>query len=229
MILYDRKKWDRLRYKFGSSDKLEKNYSQAYQDMFVLTMLNGKREGTYLEIGAMDPVFINNTYLLETAYGWKGVSIDIDKASKKAFSKHRKNNLFLADAVGVDYAALLARPPFGKRIDYLSLDIEPNTQTLECLKKLPLSEYRFSVVTYETDYYDKNQDRAISELVREESRKIFRSHGYEMVVGNIANTGPDDIFEDWYVDPAAVDAGILSAFRFGLDFNDAAEKFMLTE
>ena len=68
MILYDRSKFDRLKYKFEGVELIDRNYSQAYQDMFVLTMLNGKRNGTYLEIGAMDAKFINNTFLLETMF-----------------------------------------------------------------------------------------------------------------------------------------------------------------
>ena len=40
-----------LKYQFPGIDMIENNYSQAFQDMFVLTMLNGKRNGTYVEIG----------------------------------------------------------------------------------------------------------------------------------------------------------------------------------
>ena len=38
-----------------------------------------------------------------------------------------------------------------KQIDYLSLDIDPSEATLAALKKLPLDDYRFSVITYETE------------------------------------------------------------------------------
>ena len=34
------------------------------QDMFVLTVLNGKTNGTYLEIGSGDPFIGSNTALL---------------------------------------------------------------------------------------------------------------------------------------------------------------------
>ena len=32
--------------------KIKQNHSQAYQDLFVLTMLGSKKNGRYLEIGA---------------------------------------------------------------------------------------------------------------------------------------------------------------------------------
>jgi hypothetical protein len=49
--VYNKDKFNSLKIKFPGSEEIERNYSEAYQDMFVLTMLNGKKEGTYLEIG----------------------------------------------------------------------------------------------------------------------------------------------------------------------------------
>ena len=40
-----------------------KSYSQSAQDIFVLSVLDQKRDGTYLEIGSSVPVDNNNTYL----------------------------------------------------------------------------------------------------------------------------------------------------------------------
>jgi len=56
-------------------------HSQARQDKFVYTILYnllGKQDaGYYLEIGAGEPIYINNTYVLEKNCGWQGLSIDI--------------------------------------------------------------------------------------------------------------------------------------------------------
>ncbi len=229
MAQYDKTKHGSLKFNFDASRKIDKNYSQAYQDMFVLTMLNGKRKGTYLEIGAYDPTSISNTYLLEKNYRWRGVSIDIEEHLVKDFKRKRRNQFVLSDALALDYEALLIKNRFDKQIDYLSIDIEPKTQTLECLKKLPLDKYRFSVITYETDYYDDSEGREAAERVRKESRQVLTSHGYLMIVGNIANLGPNDVFEDWYVDPQVIDPKIIEIFKFAGDFNDAAEKYMLAE
>jgi hypothetical protein len=54
-----------------------KSYSQAGQDLFVLAMLQNKRYGTYLEIGAGHPKFGSNSYALERYFGYTGVSIDL--------------------------------------------------------------------------------------------------------------------------------------------------------
>jgi hypothetical protein len=50
--------------------------SQAGQELFVIAMTQGRRNGTWLEIGCGDPIRSNNTYLLEKRFGWTGVSID---------------------------------------------------------------------------------------------------------------------------------------------------------
>jgi hypothetical protein len=235
MILYDRSKLDRLKYKFEGCESIDRNYSQAYQDMFVLTMLNGKKEGTYLEIGAMDAVFINNTFLLESKFNWRGLSVDIDPASKSTFeSNGRKNSFILGDALGVDYDKFFQENNFGTQIDFLQVDIEPQAQTLECLKKLPFDKYRFSVIAFETDFYDKTVDPEESLRNREESRSFLQSLGYELIVGNIANVGPlgkDDLspFEDWYVDPTVVSPELINLFKTTTEFNKSGEDFICNE
>ena len=55
---------EKLRYKFNGAETIKNNYSQAFQDMFVLSILDGKKNGTYVEIGGDHGVIISNTYLL---------------------------------------------------------------------------------------------------------------------------------------------------------------------
>ena len=59
-------------------------------------------------------------------------------------------------------------------IDYLSLDLEPPTLTLQALYKVFESGYTFRVVTYETDYYREQS-------TQEASRNFFLSKGYTLV------------------------------------------------
>jgi len=228
MKLYNKSKFENLLFKFDGSESIETNYSQSYQDMFVLSVLNGKKNGTYLEVGAYDGVFINNTYLLEKKFGWKGLSIDIDQSSEQSFRKSgRENDILIQNALDIDYLDLLTKKNFPSRIDYLQIDIEPQINTLECLKKIPFDKFKFSVITYETDYYDPSVSREESHKVREESRKILESNGYELLVGNICNISNNDPFEDWYVDPTVIDPEILNLFRGSREYNDTAENYML--
>ena len=50
--------------------------SRENQDLVVLALLNKKQNGTYLEVGAAAPIEYNNSYLLESQFGWRGVSIE---------------------------------------------------------------------------------------------------------------------------------------------------------
>ena len=100
---YTESKYFDLRFKFAEADKIKNNYAQAYQDMFTLSMHNGKRNGTYLEIGCQDPFFNNNTALLETQYDWTGISIDIKQSEVDKFNAQRKNQAVVKDATQINY------------------------------------------------------------------------------------------------------------------------------
>ena len=76
---YTADKQSAARIQFVGIDAVEKNHAQSYQDMFVLSATNGKRNGRYLEIGSAEPFKNNNTALLETAFDWTGVSVDINQ------------------------------------------------------------------------------------------------------------------------------------------------------
>ena len=59
---FEQKDYERLRCAFPSKSSVERNYSQALQDMFVVCALQGKKKGTYVEIGSGPPININNSY-----------------------------------------------------------------------------------------------------------------------------------------------------------------------
>ena len=99
-----------------------------------------------------------------------------------------------------DYLKHFQDNGFPKQIDYLQLDIEPAYQTLAALNQIPLTEYRFSVITYEHDLY---ADLANKEI-KEESVRILSSLGYELLVENVNDGSPDRIFEDWWIDAQVI-------------------------
>jgi len=55
---------------------LQKTYSEKQADLWiVLSMVPGKRDGYYVDVGSGDGEFVSNTKLLDDL-GWKGVCID---------------------------------------------------------------------------------------------------------------------------------------------------------
>ena len=185
----------RVRYKKRLSGLT--SYSQAGQDVFVRAMLSNMENGYYVELGAFDSVWDSNTYFLESQLGWKGISFEIEGSLVKKFNQERKNICFEADATKLDYAAIFEKENVPSQVHYLSLDIEPADQTLATLRALPLEKYRFSVITYEHDNYVSGP------ACMNEARKILEKHGYFRVISNLNSEGRD--FEDWWVDPEAVD------------------------
>jgi hypothetical protein len=187
----------KLKYPFPGFNLISRSHAQSLQDIFVLSVMGGGK-GSFLEIGAYDPVFMSNTFLLEKTFGWKGTSIEIEDVKNKFIQSGRKGDLIIGNALKIDYCSLLNGVD---RVDYLSLDIDPNTKTLECLIEILKCKTRFSIITYEHDYYNRELATAREcELARSESRRILSEAGYILVAGNIAINDVRQPFEDWWID-----------------------------
>jgi hypothetical protein len=195
----------RLKKSFSGVERVTENYSQALQDIFVLTMLNGKENGTYVEIGGAHPININNTYLLEKIFDWSGISFEINQDLVKFYNTKRNNKCICTDATQVNYSEIFEENNLPNQIDYLQIDIDPSFQSLASLKQIDLKNYRFSVITFETDVYQG------STAVLEQSRNILQGNGYQLVASNVKNCG--HAFEDWYVDPNTVTEDIWSTLQ----------------
>lgn len=221
LTLYDTSKYHQFKFKFDGLESIERNYSESYQDLFILSALKGKRNGTYLEIGAGNTFYGNNTALLETEFNWKGVSLDIDERFVEAFSKERKNICLLKDATRIDYEKFLQGLGFYNTIDYLQLDCDPPEVTYKILLSIPFDHFKFAVITYEHDYYSDT-----SQEFQEKSRLYLESYGYIRIVNNIA---PDDwrSYEDWWVHPDLVDEEIIKNMMCVDHRIKKAEKYML--
>jgi hypothetical protein len=211
---YNKSMSENLRYKFDGYNEINFNFSQTFQDMFTLTMLNGLKNGYYLEIGAADPYKGSNSALLEDL-GWSGISLEILENEVDKFKKVRKNPVVLCNALEYDYSNL------PKIVDYLQLDCEPPAITYEIMTKLPFDTTDFKVITYEHDFYTD-----LTGKYRQLSRDFLKSKGYLMVVGNIA---PDETsaYEDWYVKPEYIDNKILDIMLDLSDNTQNAKSYML--
>jgi len=209
---YDRSKYSKLRYKFQGAENIESNHSEAYQDMFVLSITNGKKGGTFIEVGAGRPFYGNNTALLEKTFDWRGISIDLDE---RQVSNDRKTPFLIQNALEVDYSRIIRELNLGPVVDYLQLDCDPPEVTFEILKKIPFDSFKFRVITYEHDYYNTDKKE-----LREQSRQYLQSKGYILVATDIA---PDEWrnYEDWYVHPDHVDRTIVNQM---LDLSDRTKK-----
>ncbi len=186
-----------------------KHYSLSGQDIFVSSLFsNLSKTNYYVEIGAGWPIKINNTYLLEHNFNWKGISIDFDQEMSNTFNKKRINKCLFADATKINYLNLFASEDLPFDLDYLSLDIDPANQTLLVLSLIPFDTYKFKVITFEHDTYRNGS------LIKIVSRLLLTKYGYLCVYKDVKAAGFGK-YEDWWIHPKYI------SIQEGID---AAEK-----
>jgi len=188
--------------------------SQAGQDLFVIAMTQGRRSGTWLEIGCCTPDYHNNTWILEKHLDWSGISIDISAEGFGVPSTWElfrpKGQLVIGDATVIDYSQ------FASYYDYLQVDVATPLQNLQVLDRV-LATQTFSVITYEHDAYSCGD----GEQSRRRSREMLSSAGYDLIVSDVwcpkdthaGRIDQDTYFEDWWADPLQVPASVRDAYR----------------
>jgi hypothetical protein len=168
------------------------------QDEYVLNILNFKKNGYFLELGSQQPKTINNTYILEKNYDWKGIMVEIDSKYLPLYKAHRSNSIhIIIDATKMNFKNLFQKNNTPKNIDYLQIDLHADNRSsltvLENLDKQVMDDYKFATVTYEHDCYRGNFFET-----RIKSREIFAKRGYYPVFYDYG------AYEDWYVHPDLV-------------------------
>jgi hypothetical protein len=183
------------------------SHSQASQDLFVSSMTKHKLNGYFLEIGSNDPITHNNSYLLESVLGWKGLMVEYDQSFGPAYEAKRPNSIYrLSDARFVDYKSILDANNFPYDMDYLQIDLDVDNKstldTFNLLNDTVFDTYKFATITFEHDVYRGNffDTQSIS-------RSILTNRGYKLVFPNVSVywEGEYKPFEDWYVHPDLVD------------------------
>lgn len=182
---------------------------QAEQDKFVLNVLKEKRNGYFLEIGSNHPININNSFLLEKKYDWKGIMVEYNPSFLPLYEMFRPNSIHVInDATIIDYKSVFENNNVPSIFDYLQIDLEANNgSTIKTLEKLDneiFDAYKFATVTFEHDIWHTNFDNT-----RLKSRDIFKKRGYVSVFEDV-NNGFDYPYEDWYVHPELVDMNYIS-------------------
>ena len=74
------------------------SYSQCGEDLFIEDFFKHKNDGTYLDIGAFNPVKYSNTLLLYQK-GWRGTNIDLNQTSIDLFNIFRPRDRNICAAI----------------------------------------------------------------------------------------------------------------------------------
>lgn len=76
-----------------------KSYSQLGEDLIVSFFLPGLKKGSYVDIGANNPVYLNNTYLFYKK-GWSGLCIEPNSLECKLIRQVRPRDQVLNIGLG---------------------------------------------------------------------------------------------------------------------------------
>ena len=179
---------------FNFLRKKDNKFSQSGQDQFAYNISGSN--GTYLEIGAHDPVINSNTFNLEVKCNWNGISIEYDKTFQKSWddNKLRKNNVIWDDAFNINYSSLIKQRELPNRLNYLSCDIEPAENTFNILKKIISSELNFDFISFEHDKY------SIGNKYEDLSIEYLKNYNYKVAVKDVYSRNKRyKIYETWFV------------------------------
>ena len=179
---------------FNFIRKKDNKFSQSGQDQFAYNISGSN--GTYLEIGAHDPVINSNTFNLEVKCNWNGISVEYDKSFKMSWgdNKLRKNDVVWDDALNINYSSLIKQRELPNRLNYLSCDIEPAENTFNILKKIISSELNFDFISFEHDKY------SIGNKYEDLSIEYLKNYNYKVAVKDVYSRNKRyKIYETWFV------------------------------
>lgn len=91
-------------------DSFNVNFKSQYgQDKYISSLVNNKRDGYFVELGACDGVMFSNSHYFEKSLGWNGVLIEPNPYFYEDLKKNRKCNI----------SNKLCDGEAGKEIDFL--------------------------------------------------------------------------------------------------------------
>lgn len=175
-------------------------YSHAGQDIFAKNLIGNN--GTYLEVGAYLPVKNSNTYLLESKYNWRGISIEMDINHKDAWlnNKERKNKIYFEDALSFKYKQRLIENNLPLHINYLSCDIDPTFNTYNALKMIINEGISFDFISFEHDEYFRKNCTNDNNDYHALAINFLKKHNYKIGIDNVyPKNKPEKLFETWFI------------------------------
>jgi len=172
--------------------------SQIGQESFVAWVLENKKRGCYLEIGAFEAHKWSNTFILERDFAWVGFGLEIDPIRTNRYNEVRRNKAITADATTLNCEEFLNEVKAPSVIDFLQVDIEPARNTYMALRQAVNSSRIYQVITFEHDLYAKKwRFLPLNYIWKLSAHFLLASKGYVRVVSNVSNQGKKQ--EDWFI------------------------------
>jgi hypothetical protein len=89
-------------------------HSMGLEEWFIRDFFDDRRGGTFVDIGAWEPVKGSNTVRLERDLGWSGLAVDALREYREAYQRLRPRSRFVVAFVGdVDFGRATLHVPAG--------------------------------------------------------------------------------------------------------------------
>ena len=209
---------------------LPRSQAQLRQDLFVLSQLDFRRDGWFVEFGAADGVKGSNTWLLENDYGWTGIVAEPARTWHEALARNRRCRVDTRCVWSVSGATLTFNEApeayystidrfsgsdlhATKRRDGLSYDVQ-TVSLLDLLREhgAPATIDYLSMDTEGSEFeilrnfdFGRYRFRVVTcehnmTPMRDALHRLFTANGYVRVLESIS------LVDDWYLAEEALDA-----------------------
>ena len=201
------------------------HHGEISQDIFVLFITDSKRDGWFVEFGAMDGLRASNTLLLEREYGWSGIMSEPNPRYNTNLAKNRQCRIDLrcvSDRTGATVKFQTAdQGGWPGMVGHIYREansrgnvIEVETVSLNDLLDQNGAPHHVDYISVDTDgsepmimqafNFTKNSATIWSiehnqEPWREDIRKLMEANGYRRVCDKHSG------YDDWYVQEAALE------------------------
>lgn len=211
-------------------NKKTKMWSQIGQDFIADKILNHKRNGFFVEVGGYHPFLYSNSYFFESNLAWDGIIFEINKECCKLIKNKRKCLTIESDILKVDQKSLESYLP--KRVDFLSIDIEPNLGNLIALKKFINLPVRYSFLTFE---HSEGRENSKNQKIQDKGFQMLTAKNYYRIAKDVLLNNLST--EDWYIDLQAeefLNTKVINALKESsnveyLELTDIAKKNFLNK
>ncbi|MFP1130183.1 FkbM family methyltransferase [Asticcacaulis sp. W401b] len=123
------------------ANNISNSNSQLFQDLFVLFVLKEKKNGVFVEFGAVDGIYLSNSLLLEKEYGWTGVLCEPVQRYHTDLTQNR--------TCSIDTRCVWSRS--GEKLTFIDTDVD-GLGTLEQFRNSdPHGPVRASAQSYEVE------------------------------------------------------------------------------
>ena len=200
-------------------------HGELRQDVFVLFITESKRDGWFVEFGAMDGLRASNTLLLERNYGWSGIMSEPNPRYNQVLGKNRRCRIDLrcvSDRTGSTVKFQCAdQGGWPGMVGHIYREensrgnvIDVETITLNDLLSQNGAPNHVDYISVDTDgsepmimqAFDFTKNSATiwtiehNEMAwREDIRVLMESNGYRRVLENYSG------YDDWYVQESVLE------------------------